>query len=94
MLGDPSLLEDLSLSDAQWFQTALMLGGKLMMCELKALDAPSGSSRFSQLGHLEALEKLFFRLMNKVDLYKLKWNNWENNIIFRYKFTSFNALSS
>lgn len=50
-----------------------MLGRKLIMCERKAPDAPSVSSWFSQLGHLAALDKLSFRLMNKVDLYVIKW---------------------
>lgn len=80
VLGDPSLLRDLSPSDAEWIQTVLRLGRKLIMCEWKASEAPSVNSWFSQLGHLAALEKLTFRLMNKVDLYMLKWNNWETHI--------------
>ena len=80
VLGDPLLLKGLSPPEAEWIQTALMLGRKLIMCEWKAPNAPLVSTWFSQLGHLAALEKLTFRLMNKVNLYMLKWNNWEIRI--------------
>ena len=80
VLGDPSLLKGLSPPDAEWIQTAHMLGRKLIISEWKASNAPSVSTWFSQLGQLAAVEKLTFRLMNKVDLYMLKWNNWETHI--------------
>lgn len=65
-------------SDTEWIQTVLMLGCKLIMCEWRNSKAPSVDLWFGQIGHLAALEKLTFRLMNKVDLYTLKWNNWFN----------------
>ena len=71
-----SLLQDISPSDAEWIQTVLMMGRKLIVCEWKASEAPSVIHWSSQIGHLAALEKLTFRLMNKVDLYMLKWNKW------------------
>ena len=40
ILGDPSVLDDLTPYDAEWAQTALMLGGKLIMCEWRAILPP------------------------------------------------------
>ena len=77
ILGDPSWLDDLTPYDAEWAQTALMLGRKRIMCEWRASSAPSVNVWFSQLGHVAALEKLSFRLINKVDNYWLKWDKWE-----------------
>ncbi len=49
------------------------------MCEWKVSDAPSVNSWFGQHGHLAALEKLTFRLENKVDRYMLKCWKVENS---------------
>ena len=77
ILGDPSSLDELTPYDAEWVQTALMLGRKLIMCEWRTSSAPSVNVWFSQLGHVAALERLSFRLLNKVDNYLLKWFRWE-----------------
>ena len=80
ILGDPSFLEDLTPYDAEWAQTALMLGSELTMCEWRAPSAPSVNVWFTQLGHVAALERLSFRLLNKVENYCFKWDKWETHI--------------
>ncbi len=40
ILGDPSLLEDFSFADAEWVQTALMLGHKVFISEWKTPSPP------------------------------------------------------
>ena len=80
ILGDPSVLDDLTPYDAEWAQTALMLGRKLIMCEWRAPAAPSVNVWFTQLGQVAALERLSFRLLNRVDNYWLKWDKWEAHI--------------
>ena len=54
-----------------------MLGRKLIMCEWRSPTAPAVNVWFVQLGQVAALEKLSYRLLNKVDQYRLKWTKWE-----------------
>ena len=58
ILGDPALLEDLPSHNAEWVQTALMLGRKLIMSEWKAPSPPPVNLWHNQLGRLAALRSV------------------------------------
>lgn len=57
-LGRPMVLQDLTPSNAEWVQIALMLGRKLIITNWKASTLPAPSLWFLQLEKLAALEKL------------------------------------
>lgn len=76
ILGDSGALESLTPPHAEWIQTALMLGRKLIVMNWKASSAPTAVLWFIQLGKVAALENLSFRLLNKVDLYMRKWEKY------------------
>ena len=76
VLGHPAALEELSPYDAEWVQTVLMLGRKLIVMKWKDPIAPTAAQWFIQLGKLAALEKLTFRLLNKVEVYLFKWERY------------------
>ena len=56
ILGEPSALSDLEPSEADWTQTALMLGRKLIVREWRASAAPSASHWYAEIGSLAALD--------------------------------------
>ena len=76
VLGDPLPLKHLPVSQADWVQTSLMLGRKLVVTEWKATSLPSVRIWFSQLGIVAAREHLSFRFTNQVDKYTAKWGNY------------------
>ena len=76
VLGDPAALEELSHYDAEWVQTALMLGRKLIVMKWKDPNAPTAAEWYIQLGKLAALERLSFRLLNRVEVYMQKWERY------------------
>ncbi len=78
--GDPSPLEDLSSPSAEWVQTALMLGRKLIISEWKASSAPSVNLWYNHWGRLAALEGLTYRLMDRVGSFHLKWERYLSSI--------------
>ena len=60
--GDPLTLKHFPVSQADWVQTFLMLGRKLIVTEWKATSLPSVRIWFSQLGIVAAHERLSSRL--------------------------------
>ncbi len=64
VLGDPLPLKDVPSAQAEWVQSALMLGRKLIVKEWKATSLPSVRVWFSQLGivAVSASEPMFFIL--------------------------------
>ena len=76
ILGDPSILGGVSPPIAEWIQTALMLGRRLLIREWKASSAPAVSLWFSTLGQVAAYERLSYRLLDRMDKYDQKWGHY------------------
>merc|ERR1711867_63407 len=76
ILGDPSILGTVSPPVAEWIQTALMLGRRLLVKEWKAASAPAVSPWFSTLGQVAAYERLSYRLLDRMDKYDQKWGHY------------------
>lgn len=53
-----------------------MLGRTLIVINWKHSFVPTASLWYIQLGKLAALENLSFRLLNKVEFYLWKWENY------------------
>ena len=73
ILGDPSMLKKVSPHLADWIQTVIMSGRRLLVKDWKAPCAPAPSLWDSSLGQLSAYERLSYRLLNRVDDYESKW---------------------
>lgn len=65
ILGDPSTISHLPSPLAQWTQTTTMLGRKLLVKDWKGPSVPSFGLWHSSLAQLAALEKLYYRLLNR-----------------------------
>ena len=76
VLGDPSILGTVSPPIAEWNQTALMLGRRLLVKDWKASSAPAISLWFSTLGQVAAYERLSYRLLDRMDKYDQKWGHY------------------
>ena len=76
ILGDPSMLKNVSPHLAEWIQTAIMSGRRLLVKDWKAPGAPAPSLWDSSLGQLAAYERLSYRLLNRVDDYDSKWAHY------------------
>lgn len=59
---------------AEWIQTALMVGRKLITCQWKSLSAPLIAQWLKDLGKLAALENLSYKLIDKMDSFHTKWD--------------------
>lgn len=64
---DPSLLDKIWFSRAEWVQTALIPGHKLIISKWKVLSALAVNVWHSQLGTIEASNSLSFCLMTGVE---------------------------
>ena len=73
ILGDPSVLKKVSPHLAEWIQTAIMSGRRLIVKDWKASHAPTLSLWDSSLGQIAAYERLSYRLLNRTDDYDSKW---------------------
>lgn len=73
VLEDLLPLKSLPAPQADWVQTSLMLGRKLIVTEWKAITLQA-REWFSQLGIVVALEDL--RLSNQMEQYYSKWANY------------------
>ena len=80
ILGDPATLREVAPNLAEWIQTAIMLGRRLLVKDWKSASTPSPSYWFSSLGQLAALERLSYRLLDKMDKYDLKWTHYHLNM--------------
>ena len=81
ILGDPATLREVAPYLAEWIQTAIMLGRKLLVKDWKSSTTPATSYWFSSLGQLAALERLSYRLMDRMDKYDLKWTHYHWHIL-------------
>ena len=80
ILGDRATLEDIAPFLAEWIQTALMLGRRLLIKDWKSASTPAPSHWFSSLGQLAALERLSYRLLDKMDNYDFKWGHYHIHV--------------
>lgn len=76
ILGDPSILSHLPSPLAQWTQTTIMMGRKLIVKDWKGPSVPSFSLWHSSLSQLAALERLSYRLLNKENDFHNKWSRY------------------
>lgn len=76
ILGDPSMLRHLPSPLAQWTQTTIMMGRKLLVREWRGPSVPSFALWHSSLAQLAALERLSYRLLNRVDDFNNKWSRY------------------
>uniref|UniRef100_A0A3P9MG76 Reverse transcriptase zinc-binding domain-containing protein n=1 Tax=Oryzias latipes TaxID=8090 RepID=A0A3P9MG76_ORYLA len=80
VLGDPSVLSRVSSPLSQWIQTTVMLGRKLLVREWKGPSTPSFTHWQTSLGQLAALERLSYRLLNRMDDFNSKWSHYFEHI--------------
>ena len=80
ILRDPSLLDDLPSHVAEWVQVAFMLGRKLIISEWKESSPPHVNLWHTHLARLAALERLSYRLINRMESFNLKWERYLSNM--------------
>ena len=73
ILGDPATLRNVAPPLAEWIQTAIMSGRRLLVKEWKAPSAPAPAIWDASMGQLAAYERLSYRLLDRMDDYDLKW---------------------
>ena len=73
ILGDPATLKNVAPPLAEWIQTAIMSGRRLLAKEWKAPSAPAPALWEASMGQLAAYERLSYRLLDRMDDYDAKW---------------------
>lgn len=81
VLGDPSIVKDcLPAVYAEWVQTAIMLGRKLIMQQWKSAHVPSITDWYSSLATVAAYEEVSFQQLNRPDWHYYKWRGFLQHI--------------
>lgn len=74
VLGDPAVLDN--CQNAQFIQTALMIGRQILLREWKNSKSPPIKDWFCEIGRVASYEQLFFRINDRWDEYKTKWQKY------------------
>ena len=75
LLGDPST-DDIAPVYAEWVQTAIMLGRKLLVQQWKSAHAPPITDWYNGLTIVTAYEQVSFTLLYRLDWYFFKWQKF------------------